>query len=311
MDAGGAFAAYITGNVASNLIGRLVSAAIADGLVLSWNFYLFATLNLAGAVLVYFTIRRVRPMHATMPTASPLEAMVAHWRNPQLRAAYGIGFCILLAFIGTFTFVNFVLVRPPLSLGMMDLGFVYVVFLPSVVTTLLAGKAVARIGTRATLWVALGVAGLGLPLMLSARPHESPTISAFGRSGLQRSRSPLGLGLVSTLARAPQIPRWRQPRWIGHLHAGQHVDIAALSEKRRLPFTAVTDWCCIGRPNGIELLFRVILVAHAILERLTKIDARFLVCGQTILARLLDIDDRHPVCHRHHQRISSLTDKCN
>ena len=30
MDAGGAFAAYITGNVASNLIGRLISAAVAD-----------------------------------------------------------------------------------------------------------------------------------------------------------------------------------------------------------------------------------------------------------------------------------------
>ena len=32
MDAGGAFAAYITGNVASNLIGRLISAAVADHL---------------------------------------------------------------------------------------------------------------------------------------------------------------------------------------------------------------------------------------------------------------------------------------
>jgi YNFM family putative membrane transporter len=30
MDAGGAFAAYITGNVASNLVGRLVSAAVVD-----------------------------------------------------------------------------------------------------------------------------------------------------------------------------------------------------------------------------------------------------------------------------------------
>ena len=59
--------------------------------------------------------------------------MLGHWRNPRLRAAFGIGFCILFAFIGTFTFVNFVLVRAPLSLGMMDLGFVYFVFLPSVV----------------------------------------------------------------------------------------------------------------------------------------------------------------------------------
>ena len=61
-DAGGAFAAYITGNVASNLIGRLISAAVADHLGLAWNFYFFAALNLAGAVLVYFTVARAAPM---------------------------------------------------------------------------------------------------------------------------------------------------------------------------------------------------------------------------------------------------------
>jgi MFS transporter, YNFM family, putative membrane transport protein len=43
--------------------------------------------------------------------------------------------------------VNFVLVRPPLSLGPMELGFVYFVFLPSIVTTLWAGRAVHRYGT--------------------------------------------------------------------------------------------------------------------------------------------------------------------
>ena len=58
-----------------------------------------------------------------------------HLRDGGLRVAFAIGFCILFAFIGTFTFVNFVLVRPPLSLGMMQLGLVYVVFLPSILTT--------------------------------------------------------------------------------------------------------------------------------------------------------------------------------
>ena len=56
-----AFAAYITGNVASNLIGRLLSAAVADHFGLAGNFYAFAALNLCGALLVYVTIRR-RPM---------------------------------------------------------------------------------------------------------------------------------------------------------------------------------------------------------------------------------------------------------
>lgn len=168
MDAGGAFAAYITGNVASNLFGRLVSAAVADTLGLASNFHFFALLNLAGAVLVWFTIARVEPMPTTPATQSPLAATFEHWRNPALRAAFAIGFCILFAFIGTFTFVNFVLVRAPLALGKMDLGFVYFVFAPAVVTTLLAGKAVARFGTRPALWGALAVAAAGLPLMLSS-----------------------------------------------------------------------------------------------------------------------------------------------
>lgn len=177
MDAGGAFAAYITGNVASNLVGRLISAAVADSLGLAWNFYFFAALNLAGAVLVYFTIKRVQPMHAMMPVDSPLAATIAHWRDSRLRSAFGIGFCILFAFIGTFTFVNFVLVRPPLSLGMMDLGLVYFVFLPSVVTTLLAGKVASRLGTRPTIWSSLAVAGLGLPLMLA--PHLGEVLTGM------------------------------------------------------------------------------------------------------------------------------------
>ncbi|WP_439393380.1 MFS transporter [Bradyrhizobium sp. PMVTL-01] len=168
MDAGGAFAAYITGNVASNLIGRLISAALADNLGLAWNFYFFAALNLAGAALVYFSIHRVRPMQSVTTNASPVHALLEHWRTPRLRAAFGIGFCILFAFIGTFTFVNFVLVRPPLSLGMMDLGFVYFVFLPSILTTLLAGKVAVWLGSRLTVWIGLGVAAVGLPLLLTS-----------------------------------------------------------------------------------------------------------------------------------------------
>jgi MFS transporter, YNFM family, putative membrane transport protein len=168
VEAGSAFAAYIAGNVASNLIGRLMSAAVTDSFGLASNFYFFALLNLTGAVLVYFTIQRVQPVDAMPAALSPLQAAIDHWCNPALRAAFGIGFCILFAFIGTFTFVNFVLVRAPLSLGRMDLGFVYFVFLPSLFTTLVAGKVVARLGTRPAIWGAFAITALGLPLMLTS-----------------------------------------------------------------------------------------------------------------------------------------------
>lgn len=165
MAAGGAFAAYITGNVASNLIGRLISAGVADHLGLAANFYFFAALNLAGAALVYVTLRSTAP-HADAAAPSALRAWMTHLRNPPLRAAFGIGFCILFVFIGTFTYINFVLVREPLSLAPMTLGLVYFVFLPSVLTTPFAGAAVARFGTQPTFWTSLALAGLGLPLLL-------------------------------------------------------------------------------------------------------------------------------------------------
>ena len=166
-DTASAFAAYITGNVASNLFGRLMSAALTDHLGLAANFYVFALLNLGGAVLVYFSLVRTPPMMATPSAAeSPLAAWREHFRNGPLRVSFAIGFCILFAFIGTFTYVNFVLVRDPFAIGAMALGFVYFAFLPSIVTTPAAGLSVRRFGTRPTFWLASAIALAGLPLLL-------------------------------------------------------------------------------------------------------------------------------------------------
>ncbi len=167
-DATGAFAAYITGNVASNLFGRLLSAALADHYGLATNFYVFALLNLSGALLVFFALRKTRPM-AAMPMApvSPLAAMRIHLRNRPMLGSFAIGFLILFAFIGTYTYVNFVLTRAPIRLAPMSLGFVYLVFLPSIFTTPIAGRIAQRMGTRPAMWAGLGLALAGLPLLLT------------------------------------------------------------------------------------------------------------------------------------------------
>jgi YNFM family putative membrane transporter len=179
----GAFAAYITGNVASNLFGRLLSAALADHLGLAGNFYVFAALNLAGAVLVYFYLKGTSAapiLGAAHP--APLVVWREHLTSVPLRASFVIGFCILFAFIGTFTYVNFVLVREPLALSRMALGFVYFVFLPSIVTTPLAGAAVARFGTQRTFLIALAIAGLGLPLLIV--PHLAAVLTGLALVGV-------------------------------------------------------------------------------------------------------------------------------
>ncbi len=154
-----AFAAYITGNVASNLVGRLISALTAGMYGTSTAFLVFAVMNLLGAGLAAATIRP----GAMQPGAA--DQGVRGALGPSLLAGYGIGFLILFAFIGVFSYVNFVLMRPPLGLGMMALGAVYFVFAPSIVATPWAGAAARRFGPRNALHAGLLVAMLGLWLL--------------------------------------------------------------------------------------------------------------------------------------------------
>jgi YNFM family putative membrane transporter len=177
-DAAGALAACITGNVASNLFGRLISASVADMFGLAANFWFFA-----GAVLVFFSLARTQPMAAVEAGGgSPAKVWGEHLRNPALRLGFAIGFCILFVFIGTYTYVNFVLVRAPLSLSPMALGLVYFVFLPAIVTTPIAGRVAIRLGARRSFFGSLATAGAGLPLLLAT--HLAPVMVGLALIGV-------------------------------------------------------------------------------------------------------------------------------
>jgi predicted MFS family arabinose efflux permease len=165
----GALAAYITGNVASNLVGRLVSSAVAAKAGVAINFYVFAGLNLAGALLVFAALSPAMAAARPEMARPALQRIGAHLRNTCLTASFGIGFCVLFAFLGAFTYVNFVLAAPPLSLNPMALGLVYFVFLPSMITTPIAGSVASRFGPRPTFFASLGLAVAGLPLLLADR----------------------------------------------------------------------------------------------------------------------------------------------
>ncbi|MGK9264472.1 MFS transporter [Sinorhizobium meliloti] len=162
----GALAAYVTGNVASNLFGRILSAAVADLGGLSINFQTFALLNLAGAALVWTSLKRTERM---MPDRNR-QNRSGNWRsvrgNRRLQSVLAIGFLILFVFIGTFTYVNFRLVE--LGLSPMQLGLVYLVFLPSLFTTPLGGYISRRLGAGAGIVLTLLCAALGLVALLSS-----------------------------------------------------------------------------------------------------------------------------------------------
>jgi len=160
-----ALAAYVTGVVASNLIGRLTAAFVASLVGAESSFLFFSLLNLAGAGLVSVALHRNAP--------EPMERSrrfwlpwIKHLSDPPLLRTFAIGFLILFGFIGVFTYVGFVLSRPPYVLGMTAIGLVFLVFLPSMITTPIAGSVSRRIGPGAALPASLVVALGGLALML-------------------------------------------------------------------------------------------------------------------------------------------------
>ncbi len=165
--AAGAMAAYITGNVASNFIGRFLAVALADLGGLPLSFIGFAVLNLLGAWIAYSVLSSyandVDYAHDfAQKKASPFKAWAAHLRQPQLRASFTIGFVILFAFVGVFTYVNFVLVGEPIGLNPAYLGLIYAVFVPAMVTTPMAGDVARRHGVRKTFGGAIIVSLVGL-----------------------------------------------------------------------------------------------------------------------------------------------------
>jgi len=164
--AAGALAAYVTGNVASNFFGRILSASVAGLGGLPVNFLTFAALNLVGALLVWLTLEKTSGMMQTNDDRSfHMRRWTYHLADGELRRAFATGFLILFVFIGTFTYVNFHLVD--LGVTPMKLGLVYLVFLPSMLTTPLAGRIALRLGANRGIVFTLGLAIIGLLALLS------------------------------------------------------------------------------------------------------------------------------------------------
>lgn len=161
-----AFAAYVTGNVASNLIGRMIAASTTNQAGLEANFYLFAALNLAGAVLVFTTLSRSAPLaHLQLPKSNALRTLVALAREAALQRTLAIGFLILFAFLGVFSFAGFALSMAPLHFTQQERTWIYLLFAPSVLTTPLAGPVAQRIGGRGALLVGFAIAIAGTAMI--------------------------------------------------------------------------------------------------------------------------------------------------
>lgn len=164
---GGAMAAYITGNVASNLFGRLMAAGLADNLGLAESFLGFAVLNLLGAVAAYLYFEGRSDPVFRPEDGSVIAAWADHAENRRLWAMIAIGFILLFVFVATFTYANFILASDVFALSQASIGLVYFVFVPAIFTTPIAAHAIPTLGTARAFQLGIGASLIGLALLLT------------------------------------------------------------------------------------------------------------------------------------------------
>jgi YNFM family putative membrane transporter len=129
-----------------------------------WGFGVLAIgqLLLAIAILAWLPPERA-PVHGS---GTPLATMRALLHRAELRGAYAVGFSLLFALVGGFTYVTLRLAEPPFSLGPAALSAIFAVYLVSVFVTPLSGRLLNRYGHARVLMIAWAVAVAGLALSL-------------------------------------------------------------------------------------------------------------------------------------------------
>jgi YNFM family putative membrane transporter len=158
---------YIAGSSLGGFCGRFVPGVLGD--LIGWRgaFLALAALSFAGAALLALLLPREKGFVRSEGLAASARHMLAHLRNPQLLATYGIGFGVLFNFIAVFTYMSFHLAAPPYDFSSTLLGAIFVTYLAGTAIAPATGWMMARLGRRRFVLAVIALWAGGAVLMLA------------------------------------------------------------------------------------------------------------------------------------------------
>jgi MFS family permease len=172
---GAVMSAYVAGTVFGGFLGRFLTGIIAARGNWHAAFVVLGILDLLGALAVQRWLPLATHFVPARHVFKTLADTWGHLRNPRLLMVCGLGFTVLCALVGVFTYANFYLAGPPFLLSTASLGSVFFIYLFGCVVTPLAGRFLDRQGFRRTALLAAGMSLGGLLLTLF---HSLPAIIA-------------------------------------------------------------------------------------------------------------------------------------
>lgn len=157
---------YVAGSVMGGFLGRFLMGHFTEFMPWRVAFGVMAVLNLAGAFVIWRGLPSSRHFVANPHITSSLATLWQLVRNPSLLAACALGFTVLFALVGLFTFVNLHLAAAPYFFSPGALANIFVVYLLGVVVTPMGGRVISRIGARKTVMMAVASSAVGVLLTL-------------------------------------------------------------------------------------------------------------------------------------------------
>lgn len=153
-----------TGFLTAGIIGQLFSSIVSDGF--GWR-YVFHILGAAYFVTVFVLVASVPKGAARRQTRvlQPFAQMGPVFVRGPLLVCYLITLTLLLSFVGMYTTLGNVLIRPPFELSPDQILMVRAAGIVGMLLAPLAGRLVARLGTGMVLKGGLLLSAIGLGII--------------------------------------------------------------------------------------------------------------------------------------------------
>jgi MFS transporter, YNFM family, putative membrane transport protein len=158
----------IGGNGLGGMIGRLLTALIAD--LFSWR-YAMGVIGVLGIIATIIFWKTLPPSRHFTPRRLAVRPLMRTFgeqlRDPRLGALFAIGFLLMGAFVSTYNYISYHLLEAPYSLSQAAVGLIFVVYLVGIFASAFIGSRADRVGREKMLlgMIALMLAGVGLTLM--------------------------------------------------------------------------------------------------------------------------------------------------
>lgn len=158
---------FIASTATGGVLSRVLGGAVGDAFGWRAAFVASAAVSALAGIALLRLLPAARGFRAASGAREAFRASLRHWRDPDLRRLYLVGFAIFFSFLGLFNALPYHLAAPPYGLAAGTIGLVYVVYLVGAASSMLTRRWIAWAGAPRA---------LSLALVLTATAHLATTV---------------------------------------------------------------------------------------------------------------------------------------